>query len=92
VTVFNKRNALVGFLALRMLKRRRRNRRIGQLRRKGPKIALFSLLGLASLGAVVGIVAVLRRRGEDDLGLGEDVESEIVGEYVTASPEPIPAT
>jgi hypothetical protein len=89
VTVFNKRNALVGFLALRLLKRRRRS---SQLRRKGPKIALFSLLGLASLGAVVGIVAVLRRRGDDDLGLGEDAESEIVGEYVTASPEPIPAT
>jgi hypothetical protein len=90
VTVFNKRNALVGFLALKMLKRRRRK----QLRRRAPKIALFSLLGLASLGAVVGIVAVLlRRRGEEDVAaLGEDLESEIVGEYVTASSEPIPAT
>lgn len=84
--MFNKRNALVGFLALQMLKRRRRAK---QLRRKAPKIALFSFLGIATL---VGIVAVvLRRRGEDDLG-SEEPESEIVGEYVTASSEPIPAT
>jgi hypothetical protein len=90
VTVFNKRNALVGFLALKMLKRRRRK----QLRRKAPKIALFSLLGLASLGAVVGIVAVLlRRRGDEDLaGAGEVLESEIIGDYVIASSETIPAT
>jgi hypothetical protein len=86
VTVFNKRNALVGFLTLEALKRRRRAK---QLRRKGPKIALFSLLGIVS---IVGIVAlVLRRRGEDDL-VSEEFESEIVGEYVTASSEPIPAT
>ena len=85
VTVFNKRNALVGFLTLEVLKRRRRTK---QLRRKAPKIALFSLLGIASL---IGIVAVLlRRRGQDDFG--EEAESQIVGEYVTASPEPIPAT
>jgi hypothetical protein len=86
VTVFNKRNALVGFLTLQALQRRRRAK---QLRRKGPKIALFSLLGIVS---IVGIVAlVLRRRGEDDL-MSEEFESEIVGEYVTASSEPIPAT
>jgi len=86
VTVFNRRNALVGFLALQALKRRRRAK---QLRRKAPKIALFSLIGIAS---IVGIVAVvLRRRGGDDLA-GEEPESEIVGEYVTASSEPIPAT
>ena len=86
VTVFNKRNALVGFLALKALKRRRR---VKQLRGRAPRIALFSLLGVAAL---VGIVAVLlRRRGEDDLGSVEP-EGEIVGEYVTASSEPIPAT
>jgi hypothetical protein len=90
MSVFNKRNALVGFLALKFAKRRlRRNK----LRRKGPKIALFSVLGLASIGAIVGIVAVLKRRGEEDFaGLGEEPESEIVGEYVTASSNPIPAT
>jgi hypothetical protein len=91
VKIFTKRNALVGFLALKFAKRRLRR---SGVRRKGPKVALFSLLGLASLGAVVGIVAVLlRRRGEDDFArLDEEAESEIVGEYVTASSSPIPAT
>jgi NhaP-type Na+/H+ or K+/H+ antiporter len=88
VTVFNKRNALVGFLTLKVVEQRLRRRR---LRRKAPKIALFSLVGLASLGAVIGIVAVLlRRRGDDDIV--EDVESEIVGEYDPSSSEPFPAT
>jgi NhaP-type Na+/H+ or K+/H+ antiporter len=64
VTVFTKRNALLGFLTLEMLKRRSRAR---QLRRKAPRFALFSLGGLVALGAVIGIVAViLRRRGEDE--------------------------
>jgi hypothetical protein len=86
--VFNKRNALVGFLALKMIKRRlRRN----GMRRKAPKIAFLSVLGL---GAIVGIVAVvLRHRRDDDFAhLGDEQESEIVGEYVTASSSPIPAT
>jgi uncharacterized membrane protein len=88
VNVFSKRNALIGFLTLKFVKRRlRRN----TLRRKGPKIAFFSVLGVAS---IVGIVAVLlRRRGDDDFAhLGEEQDSDIVGEYVTASSSPIPAT
>ena len=86
--MFNKRNALIGFLTLEALKRRRRAK---QLRRRAPRIALFSLLGIASVVAVVAVV--LKRRGEDDLAaLREETESEIIGEYVTASPEPIPAT
>jgi hypothetical protein len=91
VSIFSKRNALLGFVTLQFLKRRSRAR---QLRRNAPKIALFSVLGLASLVAAVGIVAVLRkRRGEDETyAYDEDAESEIVGEYVTASSEPIPAT
>ena len=89
MTVFNKRNALLGFLTLEVLKRRRRAR---QMRRRAPKIALVSVLGLATLGAAVVVVALLRRRGEDDVtGFAED-ESEIVGEYVTTGAEPLPAT
>jgi hypothetical protein len=91
VSIYNRRNALVGFLALEALRRRRRAK---QLRRNAPKIALFSFVGLAALAAAVGIVAVLlKRRGEDvAAALDEETESEIVGEYVTANSEPIPAT
>jgi hypothetical protein len=86
VTVFTKRNALVGFLTLEALKRRSRAKRI---RRKAPKIALVSLVGLASLAAVVGIFAVLhKRRGEDDFaGLGEEGGSQLAGADVTPSSE-----
>jgi hypothetical protein len=89
VDVFNKRNALIGFLTLEVLKRRRRAK---QLRRRAPKIAVVSLLGLASLAALAGIIAVVlrRRNGEDVPAIVQDDE-EIVGEYVTASAEPIPA-
>jgi hypothetical protein len=89
VTVFNKRNALIGFLTLEMLKRRRRAR---LLRRRRPRIAAFSLLGLVSVVAFVGIVAVvLRRRGNGETPAIVEEDSEIVGEYVTASAEPFPA-
>lgn len=82
--MFNKRNALLGFLTLQALKRRGGSRK---LRGRGPKIALFSLVGLASLAAVVGIFAILhRRRGEDGVaGLGEEGESQIAGADVTPS-------
>jgi hypothetical protein len=94
VTVFNKRNALIGFLTLKAIERRRRRSRF---RQKGPKIALFVVLGLISAGVLAGLLAVLlkRQRGEgqhlEGYAAAED-ESEIVGEYVTAGPEPIPAT
>jgi hypothetical protein len=92
VTVFNKRNALVGFLTLKALERRRRKRRSGM------KLALFVALGIVSIGILAGIAAVLHRRqngegnGLEEYAVGDDAESEIVGEYVTASSEPIPAT
>jgi hypothetical protein len=91
VTVFNKRNALVGFITLKALSRRR------QRRRRGAKIAAFVTLGLVSVGALAAIAAVLyRRSGEEGQSLqgyavGDDADSEIVGEYVTA-PESLPAT
>ena len=89
--VFTKRNALVGFLALKALERRRR-------KRNGLKLVLFLVLGLVSLGVLAGLAAVVLRRqhGEsrrlEGYAAGSEVEDEIVGEYVTATPEPIPAT
>jgi hypothetical protein len=95
VTVFNKRNALVGFLTVKAAQRAMSRRR--ERRRRGAKIAAFVTLGLVSVGIVAAIAAVLHRRsGEQGHSLqgyavGDDADSEIVGEYVTA-PEPLPAT
>ncbi len=86
MTVFNRRNALVGFVTLKALERRRNRRG------NGLKIAGFVVLGLVSVGILAGVAAVmLRRRGELE-DVVADVD-EIVGEYVTNSAaEPIPAT
>jgi len=91
VNVFTKRNALVGFLTLKALERRRR-------KRNGLKLVLFLVLGLVSLGILAGLAAVVLRRqhGEqrrlEGYAVGPEAEDRIVGEYVTATPEPIPAT
>ena len=90
MNIFSKRNALVGFLTLKALEQKRKRK---TLRRKAPKIAL---VGLVSLGLVAAIAAVLVRRhhGEEEQieSLLSEDEGEIVGEYVTANPEPFPAT
>jgi len=101
VSIFTKRNAAVGYLTLRALDRRRR-------RRSGLKLGLYVALGLISFGILAGAAAVAMRRhggtaadetAEEtdeesimDEAESDEAESEIVGEYVTAAPEPIPAT
>ena len=91
MNVFTKRNALVGFLTLKALERRRR-------KRKGLKLVLFLVLGLVSLGILAGLAAVVLRRQHreprrlEGYAISPEAEDEIVGEYVTATPEPIPAT
>jgi uncharacterized membrane protein len=92
--VFNKRNAAVGYITLKAVSRKLARRR----KRSGLKVALFVSLGIVSLGVLAGLAFVLLRRqqGESEqtegYSFGDEAESEIVGEYVTASPEPIPAT
>jgi hypothetical protein len=95
VTVFNKRNALVGFITLKAASRAL-ERRKQQRRRRGAKIAAVITLGIVSVGIVAAIAAVLHRRNGEGAemhgyAVGDDPDSEIVGEYVTA-PEPLPAT
>jgi hypothetical protein len=97
VNIFTKRNAVVGYVALRVLDRRLRMR-------SGSKLGLYIVLGLISFGILAGVAAVAMRRhggtaegpGEDsateDEAASDEAESEIVGEYVTPTPEPIPAT
>jgi hypothetical protein len=88
----------VGYLTLKALDRRRS-------KRSGLKRGLAVALGLISFGILAGVAAVaIRRRGRTAVGGQEeesaatdeaeidDVVGEIVGEYVAAAPEPIPAT
>lgn len=98
MSIFTKKNAVVGYVALKALERRRK-------RRSGSKLSLYMALGLISFGVLAGFAAVaLRRRhaaavdgpeegpAATDDSERNDAESEIVGEYVTGTPEPIPAT
>jgi len=92
MSVINRRNAVLGYATLKVLERRRK-----QSKRNAPKIALYLALGLVSAGVLAGLVAVLRRRRSEsepaavDTDVGSQGESEIVGEQVAASPEPLPA-
>ena len=94
MSIFNKRNALLGFATLEAIKLRRRAKK-----RKVPKIALYLGLGLVSAGVLAAVVAVLlhRRRSEPEAqqlqgyAVGEEPESESVEDH-TGSSEPIPAT
>lgn len=97
MNIFTKRNAVVGYVALRVLDRRLRMR-------SGSKLGLYIALGLISFGILAAVAAVaLRRRGgtavegpeesaTTDEAVSAEAEGEIVGEYVAAAPEPIPAT
>jgi hypothetical protein len=100
VSIFNKRNAIVGYATIkaapRVLERRRK-------RRSGLRLGLYIGLGLVSVGilAALAAIAVRRQNGtavdepEEESAstdAGREDENEIVGEYVTATPEPIPAT
>jgi hypothetical protein len=93
VTIFNKRNALIGFLTLKAASRARR-RMLRKQKRSAWKLPVLVGLGVVSLGvlAVVGAV-VLKRQREPEHIEGYVVAGE--GEVQVASayepPEPIPA-
>jgi hypothetical protein len=92
MTIYNRRNAAVGYLTLKAVQRaidKKRARR----RRSGLKVAAYVGLGLVSAGILAAALAVAlkRRQGEAEGGAEFDGDNEIVGEYVTA-PEPVPAT
>lgn len=95
MSIFTKRNAVVGYLTLKALERRRKQRsRI--------RLGVYIALGLISVGILAGLAAVLMQRRsatvEESEGFAtaeaesDEAASEIVGEYVTAASEPIPAT
>jgi hypothetical protein len=99
MTVFNRRNALIGFITLkvasRALERRRRRQRAG----RGLKVALLVVAGIVSVGILAGIAAAFLRRRSDVGELLEDADAaaeqeveEIAAELDAAAAEPIPAT
>ena len=91
MSIFNKRNAIVGFLTLKWLEQRRRRKKRNALK--------FAALGILSLGIVAGVGAVLvkRQRGNGEeqhlegYAFGTE-DDEIVGEVFTPGSEPYPAT
>ena len=94
MSIYTKRNAAVGYLALRLLNRRRP-------RRSGLKLGLYIALGLVSFGILAGVLraaakrrgaAVVEGAGDEPDDVSDETEAEIIGEYVTTAPEPIPAT
>jgi len=90
MSVINRRNAVFGYAALKLLERRRKQRR-----RSTAKIALYLGLGLVSAGILAGLMAVLVRRHRGDAeGDGNAVveDSEVVSERAVTAPEPLPAT
>jgi hypothetical protein len=91
MSFYNRRNAAVGYLTLKVLQREVDKRR-GK-RRSGMKVAAYVGLGLVSAGILAAALAVVLKRRHNGVPEVADIESEseIVGEYVTA-PEPLPAT
>ena len=95
MSIFTKRNAAVGYLTLKALDRRRRQR-------SGIRLGVYIALGIISVGILAGLAAVVMQRrsatveeseGYADVDAESDeASSEIVGEYVTAASEPISAT
>jgi hypothetical protein len=90
MSIYNRRNAAVGYLTIKALQRELDKRR--RPRRSGIKVAAYVGLGLVSAGILAAALAIaLRRRQGEVVELTSFDEGEIVGEVVTA-PEPIPAT
>ena len=86
VTIFNKRNALLGFITWKALQQKRKKQR------HMLKIAAFVALGVVSAGVLAAILAVaLRRNGNVEVeGLDlEEFAEELEAELDAAVPEPI---
>ena len=89
--IYTRRNAAVGYVALKAMQRSIDRRR---RRRSGLRTTAYILLGLASAGILAAALAVALRRRQGDAvedAAFDGGDGEIVGEYVT-TPEPVPAT
>ncbi|MDQ3379475.1 MAG: hypothetical protein M3546_04010 [Actinomycetota bacterium] len=90
MSVINRRNAVLGYATLKVLERRRK-----QKKRSASKVAVYLVLGLMSAGILAGLVALLvrRHRGEADEQVDAAVDEEpgVVDDEIAVSPEPLPA-
>ncbi len=90
MNIFTKRNALVGFIVLRVLGRSRANRRY----LRALKISAFVALALVSMGILAALLAVALRRqrenGQIVAGESEDQldESSVDDDFGAGLPEP----
>jgi cytoskeletal protein RodZ len=99
VSVFTKRNALVGYVALKAAKRAARKRMPGRRKKRRSvwKLVGLGLLGLFSLGILAGLAVVLLRRQREEPGraeefdAGAEAESSVQHAAAEAVPEPAPA-
>jgi hypothetical protein len=96
MNVFNRRNALVGFIALKVA-RRALDRRLRRRRGGRSRVALLTVVGIVSFGVLAGLAAAfLRRRGQEEQRLEGyavfDEAEEQPAEPEAATAEPIPAT
>jgi hypothetical protein len=91
MSIYTRRNAAVGYVALKAMQRAIDKKR--RPRRSGLRVATYVGLGLVSAGILAGVLAIAlrRRNGDAPEDSGFEDANEIVGEYVTA-PEPLPAT
>ena len=88
MTIFTKRNALVGFATLKAISRLRARRKP---KRSAWKLALLVVLGLVSLGVLAGLGAVVLHRQREPRRLEGYAEAEEAASEPT-TPEAIPAT
>jgi hypothetical protein len=96
MSFYNRRNALVGYLTLRVtsqyLKRRRRRQQFGT----GLRIAGFVALALVSAGMLAAIAVAFKKRRQEDAErieeIAEEVGADVAAEAEAAMPEPIAVT
>jgi hypothetical protein len=86
VNVFNKRNALLGFVTWKALQQRRKRKQ-----RHGLKVAAYVALGVVSAGILAAALAVaLRRNGSAEVEEPsvDEFADELEAELESAVPEP----
>jgi hypothetical protein len=74
VKIFTKRNALVGFLALKVISRKRKGMIPGRKKRHGLKLPILLVLGIASAGVLAVLVLLMLRRQREP----EQIEGYVV--------------